>query len=389
MRMIRVAPLPVADWELGLLEQALVVTNGGLRVGANIYGTLANYPKLFIAWLHLGAQVLRGSELTPRHRELAILRITALTGGQYPFTQHVRIGAEAGLDERAVEAVCNGPTDALWRASDQVLLSAVDELSAGGAISNGTWACLTVEFSNQQILDIIATAAFYRMAAWMLNSCGTPMDIGQAPKLGSVEPAIVPGRSAYVGSPRIEPLPVAQWANGLLQATSAWPRFKANPEVRNARVYGTLANHPALFAAIGPIMAHILVDISLSESQREIVIVRACFRDHGAYPFRQHVRIGRAAGLPDAEIAALGEETPKMCNQRDQLLVDWVDELHDTGTICSATWQRGNDHFETCQLLDLTLAAGFYGLISFVLSAARTKLEDGEATLPPNLLWSQ
>ncbi|MCS5573071.1 MAG: carboxymuconolactone decarboxylase family protein, partial [Pseudomonadales bacterium] len=91
-----------------------------------------------------------------------------------------------------------------------------------------------------------------------------------------------------------------------LMETAESPRFKNRPELRQAGVYQTLANHPNLFRAIGGLMTHILDKNSLADRLREIVIVRACARARGAYPYYQHLRIGRQAGLTEAELSSLG-----------------------------------------------------------------------------------
>jgi len=93
------------------------------------------------------------------------------------------------------------------------------------------------------------------------------------------------------------------------------------------------------------------------------------------------MRIGRTAGLEEHELTKLSDSQPRMQNEPDQLLIDWVDELHRTGTISTNTWQAGISCFDERQLFDVTLTAGFYGLISMVLNSARTELEEGEATL--------
>ena len=59
MKSPRLKPLPVEQWTPGLLETARTITNGGIRADANVYCTLANYPALFLAWLGIGAHVLR------------------------------------------------------------------------------------------------------------------------------------------------------------------------------------------------------------------------------------------------------------------------------------------------------------------------------------------
>jgi hypothetical protein len=57
------------------------------------------------------------------------------------------------------------------------------------------------------------------------------------------------------------------------------------------------------------------------------------------------------------------------------LLVLLVDELHDTGSVGDALWQRLATHFDRRQLLELLVLCGWYHLISFVGSGARVELE--------------
>jgi 4-carboxymuconolactone decarboxylase len=200
--------------------------------------------------------------------------------------------------------------------------------------------------------------------------------------LGPVVGARSPGQSAYDGDVRLPSLAPEQWPGWLFEETAGWPRFAGRPELRQAGVYGTLANHPALFAALGPVMAHLLVDISLSEQQRELVIIRSCARDRGAYPYRQHVSIGRRLGLTDNTLTALANADAAMLEPSDQALVTLVDSLHRDGGLTDANWTQARAHFSVEQLFDATVTAGFYGVISFVLSSARTPLEPGTIELP-------
>ncbi len=378
---MRPAPLPVEAWAPGLLERSQAIVGGELRATANVYRTLANAPRLLEAWLHLGGHLLRRSTLEPRGRELVILRTTAVSEGTYPFAQHTRIGLDVGLAEAEIEAVLVGPKATMWSAVDRAVLLAVDELLTRGSLSDGVWADLAVEFSIEQRLDLLATTAFYRLASWTLNACGTPLDDGQTSRLRSVEVDLAP---AVPPAPvvRLPPRPLDEWPADFVAETAGWPRFAKRPEVRGARVYGTLANHVELFRAIGPLMTHFLVDNSLDDRSRELVIVRSCYRDRGEYPYRQHVRIGAEAGLDQQTLDALASEHPQLDDQNDAALVRAVDELHDHNTITDRTWTALSSRLTTTQILDAVAIAGFYGLISFVLNSAGTELEAGTVRLP-------
>ena len=97
---IRIPPLPVERWQAGLLDKVEGLSYGKLRAEKNVYRTLANHPRLFVAWMQLGVYLLHRSSLGEREREMVILRTTALAGGRYPFTQHVEIGQQCGLGKK-------------------------------------------------------------------------------------------------------------------------------------------------------------------------------------------------------------------------------------------------------------------------------------------------
>jgi alkylhydroperoxidase family enzyme len=82
--------------ELRELYERLDAASGGLGV-LNIFRVLAHSPRLLRAWLRMATLLLTGLDLSPRLRELAILRVFQNSGGEYGFAHHVRYGREVGL----------------------------------------------------------------------------------------------------------------------------------------------------------------------------------------------------------------------------------------------------------------------------------------------------
>lgn len=383
----RIPPLPLDRWQAGLLDKVRDLSGGEVQADKNVYCTLANHPSLFVAWMQLGVHVLRRSSLAGREREMVILRTTALTGGKYPYVQHVEIGRRCGLIEEDIAALRAGPSSPHWQSADRRLLTAVDELIAGGALNDATWNDLLSGLSVPQCMDVTATVAFYRLAAWLLNACGTPLEDNQQQldmtRTGSAEPL---GVNAYRGKPRLPSVPPQDWPPELLEETAQWPGLRARPELRRAGVYATLANHPALFQAIGGLAVHVLHGNSLPDRARELAIVRACARARGAYPYRQHVGIGRGVGLTEAQINAVGQLRPQGLSGDMRLLVEMVDELYEKNDVDDELWARARAALSTQQILDVILICGFYGLISAVTNVARTSLEAGGDSLPEHFL---
>ena len=387
MNKVRIPPLPLERWQAGLLDKVNGLSYGKLQAEKNVYRTLANHPRLFVAWMQLGVYLLQRSSLDGREREMVILRTTALAGGRYPYTQHVAIGQRCGLGKRDISAILDGPSSPHWQVADRRLLSAVDELMAGCAMNDATWKDLQSGFGTPECMDIATTVAFYRLAAWLLNACRTPLEAMQERiDMTAKDSKVRFEANAYRGAPRISPLTPEDWPPELLADTARWPGLRTRPELRRAGVYTTLANHPALFQAIGGLAVHILNRSSLQDRARELVIIRACACARGAYPYRQHIGIGRSVGLTEAEIAAVSQARPRGLGEREQIMMELVDALFRKNDVDDRVWALARAGLSIGQLMDAIVICGFYGLVSTVLNVARTPLEPGGDNLPQHFV---
>ena len=121
--------------------------------------------------------------------------------------------------------------------------------------------------------------------------------------------------------------------------------------------------------------------ISVSMREREIVIDRTCARCGCEYEWGVHVAFfAERVGLTDEQVASLthgGAGDPCWIDERDRLLIEMVDALHDRSDIDDDLWARLATRFEEPQLLDLLLLSGWYHAISFVARSARVPLEPG------------
>ena len=170
----RIAPLAEADMApelLGLL---------GPRFKAipvlNIFRTLAHAPKAFKRFMAWGGYILSdANSLSPRDRELVILRTGFNWKSGYEWAQHVRIGLDCGLTEPEIERIKSGPDEPDWHDSDRALLRATDELTSDAFISDATWAALG-GYSEKQRMDLVMTVAQYTQVSMMLNTFGVQLD---------------------------------------------------------------------------------------------------------------------------------------------------------------------------------------------------------------------
>ena len=121
--------------------------------------------------------------------------------------------------------------------------------------------------------------------------------------------------------------------------------------------------------------------LSLSMRDREIIIDRTCARCRCEYEWGVHVAFfAERAGLSGAQITSLthgGAGDPCWTDERDRLLIEAADALHNSADIGADLWRRLAGVFREEQLLDLMMLAGWYHAISFTANGARVACEDG------------
>jgi alkylhydroperoxidase family enzyme len=122
-----------------------------------------------------------------REKEMTIVRISYLTGGDYPWAEHVVNARKVGVTDDEIRRL-SSPGGAGWSAKETALVRAIDEIYAADKISDETWKALTPNYNDGQILDLLVAAAGYRMTAMVSNSFGVQLDAGMERMPGSTLP---------------------------------------------------------------------------------------------------------------------------------------------------------------------------------------------------------
>lgn len=170
--------------------------------------------------------------------------------------------------------------------------------------------------------------------------------------------------------PRIPPLKLAECTDEQRETLT-----KGNP-LNILNVFLTFARHIDLYRRWLPFANHVLFKSTLAQREREIVILRIGWLCKSGYEFAQHTRIGKQAGLSDAEIEAIktGADAPNW-SERERLLLRATDELRADAFITDATWAALSKHYETNQLMDLVFTVGQYAMVSMALNSFGVQLE--------------
>lgn len=171
----RPGPLPPKEWPAEMRDALSVMRSprsdtppprdGSRSKGLEALGLFARHTDLAKAFLTFNAHVLADATITPRQRELLVLRVAHRRGSRYEWAQHVALAADAGITAEEVELVAAEPTAASWSTLELALLAAADELVDDARIADGTWQVLAGELDDRQLLDVVFTVGAYEVLA--------------------------------------------------------------------------------------------------------------------------------------------------------------------------------------------------------------------------------
>lgn len=189
---------------------------------------------------------------------------------------------------------------------------------------------------------------------------------------------------------RIPPLKPAEWS-AELRAFFADFRTRVHhggPAPANTRsgtnLLGTLARHPAFTMAFLPFNGHLLYGTTLSDRQRELLILRVAHLWDSDYEWAQHAVLGGNAGLTDAEIRRIAEGSDAAgWSPVDAALLRAAEELRESGAVGDTAWQALATEFDEQQLMDIVFTVGAYAMLAMAMRSFGVRPEPDLAPYLP------
>jgi alkylhydroperoxidase family enzyme len=122
----------------------------------------------------LGAGILGHGRVDPRLREVMIHRTCALCGAEYEWGVHVMgFGKPLGFsDEQLASTVRGSADDEVWTEVEAAVFALADELHETSRVSDGLFERLSRHFAADQILELVITAGWYHIIAYVINAAG-------------------------------------------------------------------------------------------------------------------------------------------------------------------------------------------------------------------------
>ena len=178
---------------------------------------------------------------------------------------------------------------------------------------------------------------------------------------------------------RLKPVPAAEWTDAHRDALGTRARGDDTMDV-----FQTCLRNLELCRAWMGFTNYILSErISITQRDRELLILRTGYLCRSDYEWAAHAALGLRVGLTSEELTriTLGPDAPGW-NRNDAALLQAADELHRDQHVSDATWKRLRERFDERQMMDIVFTVGQYTLVSMYLNSAGIQLEKGQTGIP-------
>lgn len=171
---------------------------------------------------------------------------------------------------------------------------------------------------------------------------------------------------------RVPPLDDNDWDEDLHPMRDFW---RKSGSVFN--IFKTIAHHPKLMKRWMVFSNHTFSKSTLSDRDREIVIMRTGWLAKCDYEFAQHVPIAQRAGMDDKDFENIksGPDAAGI-STHDALLLRAVDELVNDTFLCDETWQALTNDYSVQQITDIIFTVGNYNMLAMALNSFGVQIDE-------------
>ncbi|MBN1665030.1 MAG: carboxymuconolactone decarboxylase family protein [Deltaproteobacteria bacterium] len=136
----------------------------------NLQKALAHSPRILRDFIRLGNSLLYKTALPDTLRELAILRVGALTNAHYEWTQHVRVALRTGVPQEQIDAVHHWKHSPAFNDTERAVLKYTDEQTLHIRVSDETFNGMRNFLNEQEIIELTVTIGYYGMVSRVLET---------------------------------------------------------------------------------------------------------------------------------------------------------------------------------------------------------------------------
>ena len=165
--------------ELGALYDALLQQRG---VVPNMFKTVGNVPTLALAFAGLLKALLSDGALPGWYKELIATRMSVLCGSEYATAGHATSAKQKGASDVQIAAVKSDFESGPFSDSEKLGLRCADRLHRSGReLDDEFYAKLKHVFTDQQIVELVATASVFEFFPRFVDGLRIPLTPAAVP----------------------------------------------------------------------------------------------------------------------------------------------------------------------------------------------------------------
>ena len=144
----------------------------------------------------------------------------------------------------------------------------------------------------------------------------------------------------------------------------------------NAQVLGTVAHAESLLEPFMRMAGAFLGQLELEHALRELVILRVAHMAGIEYEWAQHAPIARSVGFTDEKIEAVrrGADSDEF-GEVEKAVLRFTDDVLRNMRASDATFEGVSKHLGHREIVEVTLAVGFYQMLGRLLETAEVEIE--------------
>ena len=155
-----------------------------MPVKLNIFRMMAHAETNMIPAMRFANSILHKQKLSAVNRELLILQVARIEGGEYEWRQHVPIALGVGVTQPQIDALERGDdAAAVFSAAECALLAFSREVVENVRVPEAVFAGARKHFSDQEIVESIFTIGCYMMMARLTEATETDLDAAAGMRL--------------------------------------------------------------------------------------------------------------------------------------------------------------------------------------------------------------
>jgi 4-carboxymuconolactone decarboxylase len=140
------------------------IEDNGARI-MNFYKVLANSPHVARNVIRLGNSLIGRAALSPKLRELTIMRIAKLCDCEYEWVQHTPVALQCGVSRAQLDAIGCWKESNNFNDEERAILQYVDEVTQNVKVADATFEALKKYLNEQHIVEITLAIGWWGMLA--------------------------------------------------------------------------------------------------------------------------------------------------------------------------------------------------------------------------------